>query len=55
VAQHYSYAKSYYIVSVEERATTTEYSRHWKKTLLNAAVVSETATTMKGARLAADP
>jgi thiol-disulfide isomerase/thioredoxin len=39
VAQHYSDAKSYYIVSVEERATTTEYSRHWEKTLLNAAVV----------------
>ena len=37
VAQQYSDAKSYYIVSVEERASTSEYSHYWQKTLLTAA------------------
>jgi thiol-disulfide isomerase/thioredoxin len=37
VAQQYSDAKSYYIASVEERTSTSEYSHSWQKTLLTAA------------------
>jgi thiol-disulfide isomerase/thioredoxin/outer membrane lipoprotein-sorting protein len=37
VAQQYSDAESYYIESVEEYASTSEYSRSWQKTLLAAA------------------
>ncbi len=37
VAQRYSDAKSYYLESVEERASTTEYAHYWQKTILTAA------------------
>jgi thiol-disulfide isomerase/thioredoxin len=37
VAQRYTDAKSYYLESVEERTSTTEYSRSWQKTLITAA------------------
>jgi thiol-disulfide isomerase/thioredoxin len=36
-AQRYTDAKSYYIESVEERTSTTEYSHSWQKTLVTAA------------------
>jgi thiol-disulfide isomerase/thioredoxin len=37
VAQQYAEANSYYIESVEERTTTTEYSHSWQKTITTAA------------------
>jgi thiol-disulfide isomerase/thioredoxin len=37
VTKQYANAKSYYIESVEERTTTSEYSHGWQKTVLTAA------------------
>lgn len=37
VAQHYAEAKSYYIESVEENTSSTEYSHSWQRTVLTAA------------------
>jgi thiol-disulfide isomerase/thioredoxin/outer membrane lipoprotein-sorting protein len=37
VAQQYADAKSYYIESVEERTSSTNYSHHWDKTIVTAA------------------
>jgi outer membrane lipoprotein-sorting protein len=37
VAQRYTEAKSYYIESVEESTSTTEYARSWQKALITAA------------------
>ena len=48
VAQQYSNAKSYYIVSVEERESTTEYSRDLQKTLLTAAEAPEKHSYYEG-------
>jgi thiol-disulfide isomerase/thioredoxin len=39
VSQQYADAKSYHIEAVEERATNTELSRNWQKTLLTAIVM----------------
>jgi thiol-disulfide isomerase/thioredoxin len=37
VTKQYADAKSYYIESVEERTTTSEYGHNWQKTILTAA------------------
>ncbi|MBB5329853.1 redoxin family protein [Tunturiibacter gelidoferens] len=37
VAQQYADAKSYYIESVEERTSSTNYSHYWDKTIITAA------------------
>jgi len=37
VAQHYAYAKSYHIESVEENTISNDLAREWRKTILSAA------------------
>ena len=47
-AQRYADAKSYYIESVEERTSSTEYSHSWQKTVITAAEAPEKSLPLRG-------
>jgi outer membrane lipoprotein-sorting protein len=47
-AQRYTDAKSYYIESVEERTSSTEYSHSWQKTVITAAETPENRFHFEG-------
>ncbi len=56
VAQHYADAKSYYIESVEENISSTEYNHSWqKRRSLPPLRLREIASAMRATLMAATP